>query len=572
MTNPWHQIEKKLEKSVAAALKKIDAKGRFENIIEIPPNPKMGDLACNVAFQLAKELKKNPKEIAEKLVSELELPEEVAAAKTIGPYINFFLNREIFAGKVVREALKKGYGKGEKKKKVVIVEFPSPNTNKPLHLGHMRNLALGESVSRIFDFNGFDVRRVNLNNDRGIHICKSMLAYQKWGKGKEPDKKSDHFVGDYYVLFNQKVKEDPGLEEDARDMLRKWEAKDKEVHALWKKMNSWAFKGFDETYKRFGAKKFDKVYMESETYEKGRGIVMDGLAKGVFYKDGTGAVLVDLEKEGLGEKVLLRADGTTVYITQDLYLANVKHEDFKYDKSVYVVAHEQDYHFDVLFKLLKILGYPFADGCYHLSYGMVYLPEGKMKSREGTVVDADDLIDEMNARAKEEIKQRNKEMPDKKIEDIADDIGVGAIKFYLLNYSAQKDFTFDPKQSISFEGETGPYVQYAAVRAERILEKAKDFKVGNLDLLADEKEYELVKHLAKFPDVVRIAGEDYKPSDVANYAYTLADRFSQFYNDVRVLQAESESLKNARLSLVKASKQVLENCLWLLGMEVPERM
>ena len=571
MTNPWHQVERKLEKSVASALEKIGVKEKFDNTIEIPPNSEMGDLACNVAFQLAKELKKSPKEIAEQLISELELPEEIAAAKTAGPYINFFLNREIFADKVVPEVLKKDYGK-EKNGKVVIVEFPSPNTNKPLHLGHMRNLALGESVSRILEFSGFDVKRVNLNNDRGIHICKSMLAYEKWGKGKEPDKKTDHFVGDFYVMYNEKAKGKPELEEEARDMLRKWEAKDKDVRALWKKMNTWAFNGFDETYKRFGASKFDKVYMESETYEKGRDIVMDGLANGIFQKDDTGAVLIDLEKEGLDKKVLLRADGTTVYITQDLYLANLKYKDFNYDKSVYVVAHEQDYHFDVLFTILKELGYPFADGCYHLSYGMVYLPEGKMKSREGTVVDADDLIDEMKARAKEEIGKRNKEMSEKKIEEISDDIGVGAIKFYLLNYSAQKDFVFDPKQSISFEGETGPYVQYAAVRAKRILEKGGNFKEGNLGLLSDEKEFELVKHLAKFPDVVKTAVEEYKPSDVANYLYALADKFNQFYNDVRVIQAESESLKNARLTLVKASKQVLEDCLWLLGMKVPERM
>ncbi len=538
--------------------------------IEEPPDPKMGDLAFP-CFSLAKEMKKNPAELAKEISEKIKIPEASIIEKVVvsGPYINFFFNRGKFTEKVVNEVLKsnENYGSENWNEKIV-VEYPSPNTNKPLHLGHMRNMAIGEAISRIFEKLGCRVFRVNLHNDRGIHICKSMLAYKKWGDDREPDKKPDHFVGDFYVLFSQRVKENPKLEEEAREMLRKWEAGDKETLELWKKLTSWVEKGFEETYRRFGVR-FDKIYRESEMYKKGKEMVLEGLKKGIFQKDETGAIFFDLSKYGLDKKILIRSDGTTLYITQDLYLAYLKYIDFSPDKSIYVVANEQNYHFEVLFKLLeelKKLGYKFPKENIHLNYGMVNLPSGKMKSREGEVVDADDLMDEMKERAMKEIEKRNV-LSEEKLDELSHKISLAAIKFFLLKYDEYKDFTFYPEESLSLEGETGPYLQYSLVRAKKILEKIESKpKVGEL---TEDEEFYLAKKISKFPDVVKSAAIHYKPHFVANYAFELASLFSRFYESCRVIKSEKEG---ERAALVKAFEIVMKLSLNLLGIEEVDLM
>jgi len=560
---------KEVKKEVLEILNNIDLDAKIENL-EIPPDSKLGDIAFP-CFYLAKEFKKNPAEVASEISRKIKIPKDslIERAEAAGPYVNFFLDNEKFAEWMLNKIKKLGdkfgcseIGKGKK----VMVEYPAPNTNKPLHLGHMRNMAIGESVSRLFEMLGFKVFRINLHNDRGIHICKSMLAYKKWGSDRQPDKKPDHFVGDFYVLFSKKSKEDPSLEDEARDMLRKWEEGDKEVVALWKKMNSWAEKGFEETYKRFGVS-FDKIYKESETYKKGKGMVLEGLEKGVFQKDGTGAIYFDLTKYGLDKKILIRSDGTTLYITQDIYLAYLKYKEFEIDKSIYVVGNEQNYHFDVLFKILdelKKLGYEFAPENYHLSYGMVFLPSGKMKSREGTVVDADDFMDEIEKMAKEEIKKRNK-LYGGKLTELSRKIGLGAIKFFLLKYDEHKDFVFNPEESLSFEGETGPYLQYSLVRAKKILEKSGTPSFKNLKF-SEPEEFELIKKMSDFPEIVESAALKYKPHLLANYSYELASLFSRFYEKCPVLQTD-EPLRSSRLALVSSFIQTMRSCLKLLGID-----
>ncbi len=530
----------------------------FAGAMEEPPDPEMGDLAFP-CFLLAKKEGKSPVEVAKEIATKLDLKGSVFTdVKFVGPYVNFFFDRDKFSEAVVKEARKNDYGSGRAGGKIM-VEYPAPNTNKPLHVGHMRNMAIGESISRIFEKNGSKVIRANLLNDRGIHICKSMLAYQKWGEERVPEGKSDHFVGDFYVLFAKKAKENPELEKEAQEMLRKWERGDKEVLGIWKKMNQWAESGMEETFKRFGVR-FDKVYRESQMYKMGKDMVMNGLEKGIFHKDDTGAIFFDLSKHGLDKKFLVRADGTTLYVTQDLYLAALKYKDFGMDKSVYVVSNEQNYHFDVLFKLLdelRKLGFSFAKENVHLNYGYISLPSGKMKSREGTVVDADDLMDEVKRMAEKELKKRGN--ADK---ELAEKISLAAIKFFLLKYDEYKDFVFRPEESLSLEGETGPYLQYSLVRAKKILEKAKQApKIGKLD---GAEEFELAKKLAKFPEVVKRAAENYKPHFVANYAYELASLFSKFYESCPVVGAEKEK---ERLALVQAFILVMRNCLELMGIE-----
>ncbi|MBW2993097.1 arginine--tRNA ligase, partial [Candidatus Woesearchaeota archaeon] len=408
-------------------------------------------------------------------------------------------------------------------------------------------------------------------NDRGIHICKSMLAYKKWGKGDTPEKskmKSDFFVGKYYVMFAKRANE--RLEKEALEMLRKWEQGDRETVALWKKMNKWALDGFEETYKKLGIK-FKKTYFESETYKKGKKIVLEGLKKKLFKKNEEGAIVADLSRQGLGEKVLLRADGTSVYVTQDIYLAKKKYEDFKYDKSIYVVATEQNYHFRVLFEVLKMLKYPFADRCCHFAYGMVHLPSGRMKSREGNVVDADDIVSDMIKLAEKETRKRYRNLSAKEISKRAKQIGMSAIKFYMLKYDAIKDIVFDPEQSISFEGETGPYVQYAHARICSVLRKYKNKIPANINLgvLDTKEEKKIIVLLSRFPDVVADAGEHYRPHVLCRYLLDLSQAFNEFYHAHRILEAEE---RDARICLINCVKQILAQGLGLIGIEAPERM
>jgi len=554
-------------------------KEKVEKLLEIPPSHEMGDYAFP-CFAISKIVRESPERVATTLRSNMgKLPEGITEIQTKGPYINFFLNRKTMALELIDRIMveKESFEKPRKTKTKTMVEFPSPNTNKPLHLGHLRNMAIGESVSKILEFNGEKVIRANLNNDRGIHICKSMTAYKFYGKNKTPkseDKKPDHFVGDYYVLFNEKTRKNKDLEVAAHRMLQYWEKGDKEVLELWKKMNSWALEGFGETYEKFGIK-HDVTFYESKIYEKGKEMILRGLKKKIFKKRKDGAVVADLKKEKLGEKVLLRVDGTSVYMTQDIYLAKLKFEKYKIDKSIYVVGNEQNYHFNVLFKLLKKLGFDSSE-LFHLSYGMVNLPEGKMKSREGTVVDADDLISNVQDLVKKQLSkksdnQKQKKLSKKELEKRSLIIALASIKYMLLKIDSKKEMTFNPKKSISFEGDTGPYILYTYARASSILRKLE--KVPNLGneyfKEMHEKEVALTKKLEEYSKVISKSYETLNPSLIANYAYQLAQTFNEFYHACPVKDSENKSFRSG---LVKATRQLLKNSLNLVGIEVLEEM
>lgn len=566
-----------MNKSVIRILKRaLEEKGvslkkqEIENIIEIPPNHEFGDYAFPCFF-LSNKLKDEPDEIARDLRQKIgNFPEtDFEDIQTKGPYINFFLNRKSLARQVVWDVItqKKNFGKSEIGQKTkTMVEFPSPNTNKPLHLGHLRNMAIGESVSRILEFNGEKVIRANLYNDRGIHICKSMLAYKKWGRDKTPDDKkikSDHFVGNFYVMFEKKKTKK--FEKEAQELLKKWEEKDKETLLLWKLMNNWAMEGFNETYKSFGIH-HDVNFYESKLYKKGKETIMDGIKKGIFQSSKTGEVKINLQEDGLGEKILLRSDGTALYIIQDLALAKLKFENYKINKSLHIVGNEQEYHFKVLFNVLEKLGFK-NKGMEHVSYGMVNLPYGKMKSREGTVVDADDLIDQVKKLAEKEIKKREK-LPKTKLEKRSIAIALAAIKYLLLKIDIKKGMLFNPKESVSFDGNTGPYILYSYARASSILKKApeqKRFKVYELE----DKELELVKKISFFPSVVDSAYSHLNPAEIANYSYQLSQLFNEFYHNCKVIGSEQEAF---RLALVESFRQTLKNALRLLGIETIEEM
>jgi len=489
---------------------------------------------------------------------------------------------------------------------LVMVEYSSPNTNKPLHLGHVRNNLLGWSLAQIMEANGNRVVKTNIVNDRGIHICKSMLAWKKWGNGATPEstgKKGDHLIGDYYVAFDQhyraelaeltdkfkaegmtdeeaekRAKEDSPLMKEAHDMLVRWEQGDEEVRALWKKMNDWVYQGFDETYKAMGVG-FDKIYYESETYLEGKAKVEDGLAKGLFFRKPDGSVWVDLSNEGLDQKLLLRADGTSVYMTQDIGTAALRFKDYPIDKMIYVVGNEQNYHFQVLSILLDRLGFKWGKELVHFSYGMVELPNGKMKSREGTVVDADDLMEEMVSAARRTSEELGKfaDMTENERNDIARIVGMGALKYFILKVDARKNMLFNPEESIDFNGNTGPFIQYTYARIRSIMRKAEAEGIVLPSVLPDtlplnEKEVQLIQKLNSFETVVEQAGKDYSPSGIANYCYELTKDFNQFYHDYSILNAESAEAKTLRLVLAKNVAKTIKNGMQLLGIEVPERM
>lgn len=481
---------------------------------------------------------------------------------------------------------------------LVMIEYSSPNTNKPLHLGHVRNNLLGYSLSRIMAANGNKVIKTNIVNDRGIHICKSMLAWQKWGNGVTPEstgKKGDHLIGDFYVLFSNKLKEETAaleakgmtkeeaeaaspLMQEAREMLRKWEAGDEEVRALWKMMNDWVYAGFDETYKMLGVD-FDKIYYESNTYLEGKKKVLEGLEKGIFYRREDGSVWADLQNEGLDEKLLLRQDGTSVYMTQDIGTAKLRFDDFPINKMIYVVGNEQNYHFQVLSILLDKLGFEFGKGLVHFSYGMVELPEGKMKSREGTVVDADDLMEEMINTAREISQELGKldGLSKEEAEDIARMVGLGSLKYFILKVDPRKNMTFNPKESIDFNGNTGPFIQYTYARICSVLRKAAEQGIALPEVLPtdfeiSDKEEGLIQMVANFAQVVKEAGETYSPACIANYTYDLVKEYNQFYHDFSILRESDEKLKVFRLVLSANVAKVVKEGMALLGIEVPERM
>lgn len=553
--------------------------GEDSILLETPPNLELGDLSTPL-FPWAKLFKAGPPKLAAELaeiVSAADCP--AGSVKAVGPYLNIFFERAAavsqFLAAGTAAVLVEG-GEGPLKGRRILLEFSCPNTNKPLHLGHLRNNALGASMAGILKAAGADVLKVNLINDRGVHICKSMLAYKKFGEGKTPESegiKSDHFVGDYYVKFANWANEHPEAEKEAQEMLVAWEAGDPETVALWKRMNEWAIGGILETYERTGIS-FDKYYYESQTYMLGKEAILDGLKRGIFEKDdsetGKGAVMADLSAINLEKKVLLRGDGTSLYITQDIGTAISRHEDWPFDSMVYVVASEQQYHFKVLFHVLEQLGYEWAKNCYHLSYGMVFLPDGKMKSREGTVVDADVLLEQLSDLALAEIKAKQREEAIEDLPATTRGIALGALNYYLLQNSPNKDMVFDARESLSFIGNTGPYLQYTCARINSLLGKAGcDAAVpvsgADLSLLISDVEWELATCLNGFRQAVWTAAKDYAPSVLCSYLYELAKTFSRFYHDVPVLAAEPAGLAAARLELSRFVLHVLRQGLQILN-------
>jgi arginyl-tRNA synthetase len=547
----------------------------IKDLVEIPPP----DFDFNYAFpcfHLARFEQKPPNVIANELKIKMKLPDYLEAIEATGPYLNFRVKPEQILQNIF--TLQEDYGKiYEKNSKAtskpsrIVIEYPAPNTNKPLHFGHIRNMLLGRSLSNLLKYKGDKVFDVNLNNDRGIHICKSMFAYEKWGDGKEPKIKSDHFVGEFYVKYYQMEQKDSKIIENVYDLLRLWEENDPHTRALWKKMNNWALKGFKETYKSLKIS-FDKEYFESEIYWKGKEKILEGLEKGVFNKTEDGAVIAFLkEKFNLPNKILLRRDGTSLYITQDVFLAFQKKEDFNYDKSIYVVANEQDLYFKQLFAVLDLIG--FKEDKFHFSYGMVYLPEGKMKSREGTIVDADNIIEKMQTLAYKEVNRRYPELTEQEKIKRANSIGMAALSFFILKFNPKSEFIFNPKESISFEGETGPYIQYCYARIESILTKSEE-KIGldiKWNLIKHEKELFLIKQLNYFPEMLDSITRNYNIHLIPQYLLTLCQAFNSFYSSCQVLSDNKESEKT-RLLLIRCVQIVIKIGLDILGINTLNQM
>ena len=566
--------------------------GQLPEQLEIgfPPNSEMGHFAVG-CFPLAKQFRKSPAEIAGNIVDHLQPDDVIAEVSAAGPYINLKIAGNVLFGGVCNQIISRdiAYGSTDMgQERRAMVEYLAPNTNKPLHLGHLRNGALGMAVANMYQATGHWVVKANLVNDRGVHICKSMLAWQRWGNDSTPDSegiKGDHFVGQYYVRYAQEAEKDENLDNEIQQMLQKWEAGDPEIIALWKMMNGWVYDGFAETYRRFGLL-FDVFYYESDTYKLGKDIIQQGLEKKALALDQNGNTVFFLPEEEFGRDkngelkrvTVLRSDETALYITQDIGTAILKITDHNLDYSIYVVGSEQEYHFKCLFAMLDALGYEWAKNCHHLSYGMVYLPEGKMKSREGKIVDADDLISGMIKLAQDEIRQRDPDgrLSEEEVKSRAQKIGVGAVKFYLLRVRPNQSINFDPAESISFDGFTGPYCQYAYARISGIQEKARSaataFQNPDFSLLGNAEEVQLLQRLIEFPAEVQSAVQDLNPSKVAGHIFTTAKAFNQFYNKHQVLQAESEQLTSARLELIKATAVVLKRGLSLLGVEVLENM
>ncbi len=554
-------------------------------VIETPPRPEMGDIAFPM-FAFARLLKKAPPVIAQEVarrVTESPAARGAGQAAAAGPYVNVRLAPAPVIDDIVSEVAAHGaaYGRGtEQSGRRIMLEFSCPNTNKPLHLGHLRNDAIGESLSRIMAAAGATLRKVNLINDRGVHICKSMLAYRMFGGAGTPESegiKGDHFVGGYYVKYAQYAKDHPEAEEQVRQLLREWEEGEPTVVALWRRMNDWVIGGIEESYRRTGVS-FDKVYFESDLYKLGRGEILAGIEKGLFQKDPDGSVWVDLTERGMEREVLLRGDGTSLYITQDIGAAIQRSKDWPFDMLIYVVGSEQRHHFLVLFNVLSMLGYGWAADLHHLAYGMVNLPEGKMKSREGTVVDADDLLDELERLAAEEIKSKEREDDVGNPEKTAREIALGALNYWLLQVTAGKDMTFDPKESISFNGNTGPYLQYTGARISSMLrkfeERKESFSVGrySAEALSLPEEWEIAKSLALFPETILAAARGLNPSVLTAYLFDLCKSFSRYYQDHPVLRNEDAGLVLSRIALVRGVLQILKNGLALLGIPFLEAM
>lgn len=559
-----------------------------------------GDITL-VVFPFVKMAKKSPEqigeEIGEKLKDELRI---IESFNVIKGFLNIKIDTSFWLKELKTIHTDATYGtvKADENSDLMMVEYSSPNTNKPLHLGHIRNNLLGFSIAEIQKANGWNIVKTNIVNDRGIHICKSMLAWQKFGNGETPESsgmKGDHLVGKYYVEFDkhykaeikklmtqgmteEEAKKEAPLIKEAQEMLLKWEQGDKEIRSLWETMNGWVYAGFDTTYNKLGVD-FDKIYYESDTYIEGKTKVEEGLSKGIFYKRDDGSVWADLTAEGLDEKLLLRADGTSVYMTQDIGTAKLRYEEYPIKKMVYVVGNEQNYHFQVLSILLDKLGFEWGKDLLHFSYGMVELPEGKMKSREGTVVDADDLIEEMINTARETSQELGKldNASEQEIEDIARIVGLGALKYFILKVDPRKNMTFNPKESIDFNGNTGPFIQYTHARIKSVLRKAEEQDIDhstlkNTDIKITEKENHLIQLITEFPVIVKQAGDEFSPALIANFIYDLVKEYNQFYHDFSILHEENEDLRNFRLIVSETIANVIKTGMGLLGIEVPERM
>ena len=595
-------IEIKIAESVAAAIKALYGQEITTDKIQLQKTRKEfeGDYTL-VVFPFLSMSRKRPEETAQEIGEALAAAQPlVASFNVVKGFLNIVIAHSYWMDllRTIDSTEKWGVKEADENSPLVMVEYSSPNTNKPLHLGHIRNNLLGYALSNIIAANGNRVVKTNIVNDRGIHICKSMLAWQKWGNGETPassGKKGDHLIGDYYVAFDKHYKAELSelmaggmskeeaeaaspLMAEAREMLVKWEAGDSEVRQLWETMNGWVYEGFDETYRKLGVS-FDKIYYESDTYLVGKETVLGGLEKGVFYRRDDESVWADLSGDGLDEKLLLRSDGTSVYMTQDIGTAQLRFRDYPIDKMVYVVGNEQNYHFQVLSLLLDKLGFSWGKGLVHFSYGMVELPEGKMKSREGTVVDADDLMEEMIATARETSEELGGKLNDLSAEEIADInriIGLGALKYFMLKVDARKNMLFNPKESIDFNGNTGPFIQYTYARTRSIERKAAEAGVtvdaALVPATVSEKECSIIRMLNEFPAVIRQAGTDYSPSGIANYAYELAKEYNQFYHDFSILREEDAAAKSFRILLTRNVGKVIKTAMNLLGIEVPERM
>ena len=605
------KIENQIASSVIASVKELYGQEVPMSMVQLQKTKSNfeGNLTL-VVFPFLKISKQKPEDTAQ-AIGELLVRDcpAVASFNVVKGFLNLNIAKEAWVDLLndIHADEKFGEKPVTEDSPLVMIEYSSPNTNKPLHLGHVRNNLLGWSLAQIMEANGNKVVKTNIVNDRGIHICKSMLAWQKWGNGDTPEssgKKGDHLIGDYYVAFDKhyraelaalkskymaeegldeetaenKAKEESALMKEARAMLVKWEQGDKEVRTLWKKMNSWVYAGFDETYKALGVG-FDKIYYESDTYLEGKAKVEDGLNRGLFFRKDDNSVWADLTKEGLDQKLLLRSDGTSVYMTQDIGTAEMRFKDFPIDKMIYVVGNEQNYHFQVLSILLDRLGFKWGKELVHFSYGMVELPNGKMKSREGTVVDADELIAEMIADARKTSDELGKfdDMSEQEKQDIARIVGLGALKYFILKVDARKNMLFNPEESIDFNGNTGPFIQYTYARIRSIMRKADAEGIKLPQQLStnaplNDKEIALIQKLNDYKAVVEQAGTDYSPSGIANYCYELTKDFNQFYHDYSILNANSEEEKTARLVLAANVAKTIKNAMQLLGIEVPERM
>ena len=609
----YQTVQQSIQSVITEAVRKLGVAELPEIRFTEPPSPDMGDISF-ACFEVAKAIKKNPAEVACELAEAIPPNEIIKEARAVGPYVNFFIRDEALFESIVLRARedveqvgKSDIGRGE----IIVLEYLSPNTNKPLHIGHIRNACLGDAMARILESQGWKVERVQIINDRGAHICKSMLMYQKYGEGKTPQQdgvKPDHFVGKFYEMFEREAAEHPELQEEAQEMLRKWESGDKQTRELWQKLNDWVYEGWKETIANLGVEsEKDRLYYESEIYEKGKEVVEKGLRQGIFYKRDDGAVEIDLTAEGLDKKVLLRSDGTSIYITQDLYLAELRAEEYpKASTCIYVVGKDQEYHFKALFILLKKLG--LNKTYYHLSYGLMRLKEGKMSSRKGTVVHADELIEEVyNLAGNEYIKRykldfraqrsdmsrleanrHTRESTKRTEEEIIDDlknqrqeqvfaIGLAALKYYLLSVDPSKDIIFDAEQAVRFEGATGPYIQYTYARMRSIRIKNQESRIENaaraqeFEIVLNQEERVIINKLAQFQSIIEKSAREYSPAHLAHYLFELAESINSFYHKHQVLKA-AEGDREKRLRLLDACAVVLEKGLSLLGIEAVERM